>query len=164
MVSRWTNQLEIIPSVSEESTEVSDFTEGETKYFDSVDEFAEYFGDDFLVCSWLPENVKLEYILVNNLDGLFEIVWNYKNENTEEWKMQIWMYQNMKGDTAGVAGKLKFNVVEENYIGNIKITYYEEDEGLLIGFEYSDYWYLIDVSINDRQILENVMEGMIKYE
>lgn len=163
MVSRWTNQLEIIPSVSEESTEVSDFTEGETKYFDSVDEFAGYFGDDFLVCSWLPDGVELNKIVDVSEEEFTGILFEYSKE-TCDWKLQVWMYENISADTAGVTGNFKFDIDKEDYIGNMKVTYYQEDNGLLIGFECNNYWYLIDMSSNDKQILGRIVEGMITYE
>ena len=77
MVSRWTNQLAIRPSVDGESQEVLDFVEGETKYFNSIDEFAEYFGDDFLVCSWLPDGVELNEIVDTSVNEFSEIFFEY---------------------------------------------------------------------------------------
>lgn len=164
MVSRWTNQLAIRPSVDSESREVLDFVEGETKYFDSIDEFAEYFGDDFLVCSWLPDGVELNEIVDTSVNEFSEIFFEYNIENQQEWKLQVWMYENIGSDTAGVTGNFKFDVDKEDYIGNMKVTYYQEDNGLLIGFECNNYWYLIDMSSNDKQILERIVEGMIMYE
>lgn len=164
MVSRWTNQLAIRPSVDGESQEVLDFVEGETKYFNSIDEFAEYFGDDFLVCSWLPDGVELNKILVSDVDGCSEIFWEYANRKIYDWKMQIWMYKEINDDTAGVIGSLKAKPDKEKYIGDIKVIHYEKTEGLLIGFEYNDWWYLIDTTLNDSRLLEKIIKGATTYE
>ena len=164
MVSRWTNQLEIIPSVSEESTEVSDFTEGETKYFDSVDEFAEYFGDDFLVCSWLPDGVELNKIADINVNEFSEIFFEYSADNQQEWKMQVWMYQESMQDTAGAIGTLEETKNQEQYINGLKITYYEKEDGILAGFQYSDWWYLIDLQTSVEEDVLSILKGLNVYE
>lgn len=164
MVSRWTNQLEIIPSVSEESTEVSDFTEGETKYFDSVDEFAEYFGDDFLVCSWLPENVKLSKILDISGGKCTDILFEYSDKEVCDWKLQIWMYKGGNGETAGFTSGLEQSVYIKKIIDGREIIYYKKNEGVLVGVEYQDWWYLIDMSQPDENILMTIVKGMVEYE
>ena len=117
MVSRWTNQLAIRPSVDGESQEVLDFVEGETKYFDSIDEFAEYFGDDFLVCSWLAEGMELNNIGINRMKDFSEIFMEYTNVDKKVWKLQIWMYQEKCRETAGFTGTtINADVYKEEYI------------------------------------------------
>lgn len=164
MVSRWTNQLAIRPSVDSESQEVLDFVEGETKYFDSIDEFAEYFGDDFLVCSWLPDGVELNKIYVTGVEGFFEVVWEYKNKNLNDYKIEIWMYQRTIGETAGVGGEFATNINHEEYVGNLKIVYYEKKDGTLVGFEYDNWWYLIDSQTVNDDDLKMLLEGVTTYE
>lgn len=163
MVSRWTNQLAIRPSVDSESQEVLDFVEGETKYFNSIDEFAEYFGDDFLVCSWLPDGVELNEIVDTSVNEFSEIFFEYTTEKQQEWKMQIWMYQGENKETAGFASGLEQKVYKKVFINGRKIIYYKKDEGLLVGFEYQDWWYLIDISVFEENTLESILKGMVEY-
>ncbi len=164
MVSRWTNQLAIRPSVDSESREVLDFVEGETKYFDSIDEFAEYFGDDFLVCSWLPDGVELNKIVDISEGEFTEILFEYNDKGVYDSKIQVWMYRGENKETAGFTSGLEQSAYKETFIGGRETIYYKKSEGLLAGFEYQDWWYLIDISVSDEHILESVMKGMVEYE
>lgn len=164
MVSRWTNQLAIRPSVDSESQEVLDFVEGETKYFNSIDEFAEYFGDDFLVCSWLPDGVELNKIVMDNREFFSEMFWEYSSDDEYNLRMQVWMYQGEYEDTAGIGSKFTKQVSNEEIINGIKVTYYEKDDGILVGFEYANWWYLIDLQTSDETDLKLILKGLETYE
>lgn len=164
MMSRQVNQLEIRPSEEEAESESTDFTEGEIKKFTSMDEFAEYFGKDFLVCTRLPEGFELMRISVGNENEFSNILFEYCCQDVSDGSLQIWMYQNIIADNAGVAGNFEFDTAEDDYVGNMKVTYYQEGEGLLVGFESNGYWYLIDASSNEKQVLADIVEGMRRYE
>lgn len=164
IMSRQVNQLEIRPSEEDAESESNDFMEGELKKFTSMDEFAEYFGKDFLVCTWLPESAELKRITVNSEDRFANIIFEYRCQELPDWELRIWMYQNITRDNAGVAGIFEFDTAEDDYVGNMKVTYYQESEGLLVGFESNGYWYLIDASSNEKQVLADIVEGMRRYE
>lgn len=163
MVSRWTNQLEVIPGKVEK--ESLDVLEEEARYFNTIEEFADYFGDDFLVCSWLPEDALLNEIQVNNSDENQVILWEYSNSKIKDWKIEVWMHQGVDNATAGVVGTLieedRFEVKEIN--GN-KVTYFYDNDSLLAGFNYTDWWYLIHISPYDENTLTCVLKGMTQYE
>lgn len=164
MVSRWTGQLAIRPSEDDENSEASNLVERDTKYFYSIEEFGDYFSDNFLICSWLPENVSLNKIIVNNINEFSEIFWEYDNSCIIDWKMQIWMYQGVDGETAGATGTLKQKIKKEDYINDIKITFYEKSDGTLVGFEYDDWWYLIELQSLDEEDLTMILKGLKLYE
>lgn len=161
MVCRWKNQIEIIPGKEEET---SDVAEEKTYYFHTIEEFSKYFNDDFLVCSWLPENVSLNQIFVNNANTSPEILWDYGNDDLFDWKIQVWIYKEANDDTVGVVGELDADLMSEEYIDGKRVTYYRNNGGLLAGFEYKNWWYLIDISVMDEDILTSLVEGMVEYE
>ncbi|MDO5409731.1 MAG: DUF4367 domain-containing protein [Lachnospiraceae bacterium] len=163
MVSRWKGQVEIIPGEKSIEEESSDFGESETQYFKSIKEFSRNFQNDFLVCSWLPENVSLNKIAIRKGDKFSEIVWEYNNTNLKDWKMQIWMCRNTEKDTAGFSSNLENDIFSEETINGMKVTYYVRDEGALAGFEYQDFWYLVDIK-EDKEILKHIIESMVEYE
>lgn len=164
MMSRQVNQLEIRPSEEEAESESTDFTEESVEEFTSMDEFAEYFKEDFLICTCLPDEVELKRITLNSEDVFAGIVFEYHCRGIQDWNLQIWMYQNITSDNAGVAGNFEFDTAEDDYVENMKVTYYQEGEGLLVGFESNGYWYLIDASSNEKQVLADIVEGMRRYE
>lgn len=163
MVSRWTNQLEVIPGKMEK--ESFSALEEKTQYFSSIEEFVDYFGDDFLVCSWLPEDMVLKEIQVSNADENRFILWEYSNSTIKDCKIEVWMYQNAIKATAGVAGTLidedGFEVKE--IVGN-KVTYYYNNDSLLAGFDYSGWWYLVNILPYDENMLSSILKGMVQYE
>lgn len=164
MVSRWTNHIEVIPGkVADEET--SSVIEGGTQYFDTVEEFSKYFGDDFLICSWLPEDMILDEIQVSNADENQVILWEYINSNDGERKIEVWMYRNATKDTAGVVGSLiEEDGFEVKDIAGNKVTYYRNNDSLLAGFDYVDWWYLVRVSPYDENMLSSILRGMVYYE
>lgn len=85
MIQRWSNRYEIIPSDNE-----IEYQESDTKVFTDIEEFESYFGDDFLVCSWLPDGYELDEILYVSSKELCGYIWNYSCINqTYEIKIQI---------------------------------------------------------------------------
>lgn len=164
MVGRWTNHIEVIPGKSSIEDELASTVEGKTQSFSSITEFAEYFDSDFLICSWLPDEMELKQIQVNNMDGFSEYLWEYVSKDLDDEKIQLWMYPGIANDTAGVTGQLEVDAFKESYVNDKKVTYYKNNDGLLAGFEYGDCWYLIDFSLNDEKGLLSVIEGMVEYE
>lgn len=164
MVGRWKDQIEIIPGKSEDvETEAVDFEEEDTQYFKTNEEFAETFGDDFLVCTWMPENVELRRIYMKSSESLTEILWEYIGDQLDDCRVEVWMYKAADNDTAGYARGLGENEYKQKYIkGNI-VTYYQTEEGILAGFEYDGWCYTVDTSV-DKDILDSIIGGMILYE
>lgn len=165
MVCRWKNQIEIIPGKEDTTEESLAFAEGEVKTFSSAEEFDKYFEDDFLVCTWLPEDIQLSQIYVNNMNEFPEIVWKYNDTNSSERKIEVWFYRDATSDTAGLAGTLvEENVVKEKKINGRKVTYYSNNDSLLAGFEYDNWWYIVSIAPFDENILTSIVEGMREYE
>lgn len=164
MVGRWKDQIAIRPAKEDEmEKEISDFEEEDTQYFNSNEEFAEVFGDDFLVCTWMPENVELRRIYMKKSEVFTEVLWEYIGNQLDDCRVEVWMYQATDNDTAGVASRLGENINRETFVKGNKITYYETEEGNLAGFEYDGWCYMIE-TLEDKTILDSVIEGMIEYE
>lgn len=163
MVGRWKDQIEIIPGKSGMETEMADFEEEDVEHFNSNEEFAEVFGDDFLVCTWMPENVELRKIYRKNADCFSEILWEYNGDNLIDCRVEVWMYRAMDNDTAGYARGLGENKLKEKYINGNKIVYYKTEEGILAGFEYDGWCYTVDTSAGE-DVLDSVIGGMTGYE
>lgn len=164
MVGRWTNHIEVIPGKSSIEDELASTVKGKTQYFDTIEGFAKYIKDDVLICSWLPDGVELNEIAVNDINGNSEILWEFMDKSKDEWKLQVWMYETIINDMAGITGNLELDVVGEKYINNRKVIYYKNSDGLIAGFEYGNWWYLIDMPSFDTDVLTNIVEGMVKYE
>lgn len=165
MFSRWKNQVTVRPAQEDVVEEISSFAEDETRYSYSLEEFVNYFGKDFLICSWLPEGSMLSEIYVNNIGENQVIAWEYTNSNIKDYKIEVWMHRSTVNATASVAGTFigdeEFEVKE--IIGN-KVTYYSNNDSLLAGFDYAGWWYLVNVSPYDEDILTSVLKGLVRYE
>lgn len=163
MVSKWTNQIVIRPGRDLAAEELASVDEREIKKFSTVEEFAEYFKDDFLVCSWLPEGVELREISIFSTEGSPTIAWDFGNKVDTEWKIRIHLYQKLNSDTAGFTVGLENDISREEMINNVRVTYYESQEGYLAGFIYKNWWYLIDAQTSKND-LKAIIEGMVEYE
>lgn len=163
MVGRWKDQIAIRPAKEDVETEIADFEEETVERFDSNEEFAQVFGDDFLVCTWLPEGMELRKIYRKSADGFDEILWEYNGDNLVDCRVEVWMYRAMDNDTAGYARGLGENKLKEKYINGNKIIYYKTEEGILAGFEYDGWCYTVDTSA-DEDVLDSVIGGMTGYE
>ena len=102
VLNLWTNQMAILPGESTE-VELEDFQENETRIFTTVEEFAEEFGDDFLVCTWLPEGVELRRILSTEAENTASYMWKYGNKLSDDI-ISIAMYKKTENDLAGLTG------------------------------------------------------------
>lgn len=162
MLTRWTNQMTIRPGESSEP-ETADFQEDETQIFTTVEEFAEDFGDDFLVCTWLPEGVELKEILLTKSEGIYNYMWNYGSQNIDN-VVSIRMYQKIDKDIAGLTGTEIEDGKMVNFSNgiNAKICNVNENERLA-AFEYNGWWYMVYFGI-DKDIVESVIGGMERYE
>lgn len=162
VICRWTNQVDILPEIDADK-ELSSMTEDEIQYFYTLEDFGEYFSDDFLICSWLPEKMKLEKILLSTENDNQVIIWQYSG--SEEINMQLWMQQKGTKSVAGYAGTLiEEEMFSERYINDNKITFYVNNDNMTACFEYNNWWYVISLSPSDDDALISVLEGMINYE
>lgn len=163
VLNLWTNQMAILPGESTE-VELEDFQENETRIFTTVEEFAEEFGDDFLVCTWLPEGVELREILSSNLDDICGYMWEYENKNNDSI-VNIRIYKKTGKDLAGLTGTQIENREEVKFTNGIKASlYYVNDSSeWLAAFEYKGWWYLVHCDAG-KAMIESLIGGMRKYE
>lgn len=163
MISRWKGQLAVRPGKPETEETVS-FKEGGPLYFHSLEEFAKFYKEDFLYCSWLPEGIELDRIVVKQDRKYLEIFNMYCNQSPDQSDVQMWIYQYADElDTAGIVGDLNENKAGQETISHFKVTYYENDDGYFAGFSFEDKWYLINVNTNTKE-LKRIVEGMVRYE
>lgn len=163
MVNKWANYVEIIPGKSRIEDELASINERDVKYFTTVEEFAEYFNDDFLVCSWLPDGVKLFEIAISDENGSSSITWDFVDEVYGKSKMKVLINKDSQNDTAGFTAALKENFSYSEVINGIDVTFYTHKDGYLAGFIYEDWWYIIEVNENEN-ILKSVIKGLAEYE
>ena len=166
VITRWTNQLMIRPGESSDvEMELSDFQEADTKIYTSVEEFAEEFGDDFLVCTWLPEGVELKNIYLTRVDGMCSFAWKYGNEK-KDGIINLRMYQknNYENEIAGFTGTQISEGKQEKFANGIHATIcIGNDDECWAAFEYDGWWYLVYADF-EEEILKSLIGGMIKYE
>lgn len=163
MVNKWANYVEIIPGKSRIEDELASINESEVKQFDSAQDFADYFADDFLVCSWLPEGVELENILVSYEEGSPVILWNYIESISNESALKVRISEEANKDTAGLTAILKGDPIQMDVIHGINVSYYEYKEGYLAGFAYNNWWYFIEAQMSQEEF-NLIIEGMMRYE
>lgn len=163
MVSKWTNQIVIRPGRDLAAEELASVDEREIKKFSTVEEFADYFNDDFLVCSWLPEGVELGEILISDGGGSFSNIWKFKGEKNGEWKIRIQINQDVGNNIAGFTGTLDNESTQTEVINGLSVTYFENKEGYCAGFEYHDWWYFIEAHV-EYDVFKTIIEGMVEYE
>ncbi|MCI7097698.1 MAG: DUF4367 domain-containing protein [Lachnospiraceae bacterium] len=163
VLNLWTNQMAILPGESTE-VELEDFQENETRIFTTVEEFAEEFGDDFLVCTWLPEGVELRRILSTEAENTASYMWKYGNKLSDDI-ISIAMYKKTENDLAGLTG----TKIEEGK--PIKIAneleakvFIMEDNEYLVAFEYNGWWYLVYVGDSEEDVMKSILGGMENYE
>lgn len=161
VLTRWTNQITIRPGRDDDG-EMSDFQEYETQIFTSVEEFAAYFNDDFLVCTWLPEGIHFERIDLSQIDDSRSYVWKYCNEKENEI-INIRIYKKIDKDIAGLTGTQVEDGQTVTFANGISGTMCVNNGVCLVAFEYNEWWYLI-YSESDENILKLVVEGMVEYE
>lgn len=163
MISRWKGQLAVRPG-KPETEETASFKEGGPLYFHSLEEFAKFYKEDFLYCSWLPEGMSLNEIAVKPETKFYEIMWIYSDSESEKSNVQIGMYKYVEDtDTAGIVGDLGESEVDREDINGLKVTYYENDRGYFASFSYSDKWYLVNVRTSIKE-LKRMVKGMKEYE
>ncbi|MDY2626734.1 MAG: hypothetical protein SOW08_00225 [Lachnospiraceae bacterium] len=161
MIESWTNQLIVMPGEAQPA-ELSDFQENETVIFENVEEFAEYFGEEFFVCGWLPEGVELKKIRLAKVENSFNYMWEYNNEN-ENCKINIRMNEKSDNEIAGLVGTQIENENKIIFDNGIEATVYVNNDMCMGGFEYNGWWYIIN-SFGDESMLESIIGGMILYE
>lgn len=163
MISRWKGQLAVRPGKPETEETVS-FKEGGPLYFHSLEEFAKFYKEDFLYCSWLPEGIELDRIVVKQAYGFSEVFYLYSNSESDQFRIQIWAYQYAeKEDTSGIVGNLGEKLSEEEVGSRFKVVYYKNEKGYFASIIYKDKWYLINVRTNIEE-LKRIVQGMVGYE
>ena len=161
MLTRWTNQITIRPGEGS-AEELEDFKENETRIFTSVEEFAEEFGDDFLVCGWLPEGVELKDILCSEVENVYSYAWEYSNLEKNVC-FNVRMYKKNEKDMAGLTGT-KIEAGEPiEFENGINATICINHDVYLVAFEFDGWWYLVSVESNEN-IVKSLIGGMVEYE
>lgn len=161
VLSLWTNQMAILPGESSE-VELEDFQENETQVFNTVEEFAEEFADDFLVCTWLPEGVELIEIDSSSVADTNGYTWIYGDE-TRNRIICINMYKKMEREIAGLTG----TQIDDNKLikfdNGIEATVCINIDECLATFEYNGWWYSIQI-IGNESLMKSIIGGMVYYE
>lgn len=162
VIGRWTNQISILPGESDVEPEVSLFQKAEITYFTDIKAFADYFEDDFMVCSWLPEGVELEKIKLIKLGDSCNYLWNYNNAQKENI-INIRMFEKSDYELAGLTGSDIKNEESITLSNGIEAALCNNDEEYMAIFEYNNWWYMVYV-FSDEKMLIPVVEGMVRYE
>lgn len=163
MISRWKGQLAVRPGKPETEETVS-FKEGGPLYFHSLEEFAKFYKEDFLYCSWLPEGIELDRIVVKQAYGFSEVFYSYSNQTPDKSNIQVWAYEYAeKEDTSGIVGDLGEKLSEEEVGSRFKVTYYKNEKGYFASIIYKDKWYLINM-LTGIEDLKKIAQGMVEYE
>lgn len=161
VLNLWTNQMAILPGDSTE-VELEDFQENETRIFTTVEEFAEEFGDDFLVCTWLPEGVEFKEIFAAEVDKQTGYIWEYGNR-TENNIINIRMYEKIDDDIAGLTGTEIDDGEPVEFDNGISAMVCENVDQFNVTFEYDSWWYLIQI-VGNQELMESIIGGMETYE
>ena len=165
MIESWKNQLIVVPGETEVEAgaeELEDFQKNETLIFTDVGEFADYFGDEFLVCGWLPEGVELKEIVLSKTEESSNYVWAYANKEKSNFVL-IQMCEKVGNDIAGLTGSKLEKGKHIAYGNNIEATICVNNDVCLAGFEYNGWWYIVTIYEHET-IMNSILEGMILYE
>lgn len=155
MFQSWGNKYEIIPGDND-----IDCSEAENYIFADIEEFADFFADDFLVCSWLPEGYTLAEILCVDMEEGNNYYWSYFNQNQSEIRIHIY---NVKDNSVASVSSPEFEKGKKRTLNNgIIVTICENDDEFVGCFSYGNYWY--EVYAKDAKTLSLILERMIKYE
>lgn len=160
--SWWKNQMSIVPGESTQ-VELKDFQEDETQIFTQIEEFAKVFGDDFLVCTWLPDGVELKEILSTQVGSSYSYMWEYGNKQKNNI-INIRMYKKKGKDIAGLTGTQIENGEKLEFTNGLCAEICIANDGEYVAaFEYNEWWYLIHTS-TDKEVIKSLIGGMKKYE
>ena len=155
MVQSWGNTYEVIP----ENNRI-EYNEAENYVFADVEEFAEFFKDDFLVCSWLPEGYIFAEILCVNIGDANNYYWTYSGQKESEIKIHIY---DIKDKSIASISSSKFENSKKYTLDNdIIVTICENNDEFVGCFSYEKYWY--EVYAKDVETVFFIIEGMEKYE
>lgn len=155
MVQSWGDMYEIVPGDNEKKC-----NEFENYVFADVEEFAEFFKDDFLVCSWLPEGYTFAEILCVNIGDTNAYYWTYFGQGKSEIKIHI--YDIKSNCVASIASSELEEGKRYTLDNNIIVTICENDDEFVGCFSYENYWY--EVYAENKETLFFILEGMEKYE
>lgn len=155
MIQSWGNKYEIIPGNNN-----VDYNEAKKYIFADIEEFAEFFGDDFLVCSWLPEGYTLTEILCIDVEEGNNYYWSYFNQKEPEIRVHIY---NVKDNSVVSVSGSEFEDGKKYTLKNRIIVSICKNNDEFVGcFSYENYWY--EVYAKNAETLLSIVEGMIEYE
>lgn len=160
MVLTGKNHVEIIPSKDMERD--VNYSDNATIHFDTVDDFAAYFGESFWFCSWLPDGVELEEILFTKSGNLRNYTWIYTSSETNK-KIGIAISERTNNDIAGLTGTEIKNMEPFSFRNGLKGSLGVSQGEWIAGFEYGGWWYLLHME-TDEETFREILKGMRLYE
>ncbi|MDO5408971.1 MAG: hypothetical protein Q4F21_00775 [Lachnospiraceae bacterium] len=163
MISRWTNQFTIRPGVDESNDESSSYQSCDSMVFTDEEDFAKAFGEDFLVCSWVPEGMELEKISSVNVNASKAYLWRYRSRKNKEDSINLRIYERTHNNIAGLTGTELSEGQKVQCIDGVIATVCVNNDGCVAGFEYHDWWYILDVNLNEA-VTKTILKGLVKYE
>ena len=162
VIGRWANQISIIPGESSVETEAVDYQEANTSYFTDVETFAEHFQDDFMVCSWLPDGVELDEIILTELEDSCNYLWIYRKDYNGE-AIVVRMYEKVDSDIAGLTGSEIKDEEKITFKNGIVAIFCSNNTECMAIFEYNNWWYTVHI-FSDDETLKTIVGGMVRYE
>ena len=155
MVQSWGDMYEIVPGDNEKKC-----NEFENYVFADVEEFANFFKDDFLVCTWLPEGYTLAEILCVNIGKGDNYYWSYSNQ--KESKIRIHIYDTKNNCVASISSSELEEGEKYALANNIMVTICENNDEFVGCFSYENHWY--EVYAENIETVSSIVERMEKYE
>ncbi len=155
MVQSWGNRYKVIPEDNEMG-----YHEAENYVFTDIEEFAEFFKNDFLVCSWMPEGYTFSEILCVNLGRGNNYYWSYSKRKASEIKIHI--YDTKDKSIASISSSELEEGKKYTLSNDIIITICKSNDEFVGCFSYENYWY--EVYAENIETVYSIVERMKKYE
>lgn len=143
------------------SEEAENFSESNAMIFDNIPAFAEYFADDFMFCSWLPEGYQLSGIKLNEKSNIPNYLWEYETTGNK-YNFSIQICQKSEKDIAGVIGNDLTEKEPVSLSNGISAAVYSNNDICIAVFEYNNWWYLL--TSPDEDSIKPILGGMKSYE
>ena len=155
MVQSWGNRYKVIPEDNEMR-----YYEAENYVFTDIEEFAKFFKDDFLVCSWMPEGYTFSEILCINTGDGDNYYWTYSDQEKSVIKIHIYDIKN--NSIASISSYELEDGKKYTLTNDISITICNNKEEFVGCFSYENHWY--EVYAKDIKTIFSIVERMEKYE